>query len=102
MDFLSKEQIHAAKARRYAIVEVPTIGRMRLASPTAAQSMRLTALNKRREAGEEVTLEMMELALLCVVDSEGHRVFTAEDAKLKMDEWSTEACLFIANEVVKL
>lgn len=102
MSFLSREQVLVAQGRRYRVVELPNVGPVRIGSPSAAVTNAIKGIAGRLVEGADLQLEMMEKALLCIVDGEGKRIFDAETARRVLDEWSSEDLTALTLEVSRL
>lgn len=86
MGFLSREILLAPTGPRFVEVEIPELnGRVRIKSMTAAERGRFEAFFQNATNGktraERLAKAREMLVIACVVDENGNKLFTPEDAK---------------------
>lgn len=78
--YLSKEEILRAKGRKFAEADIPAMGgRVRLGGPSAAAALKIREMLLREGESNESQVEILRLAVSCLVDGEGKSLFAEEE-----------------------
>ncbi len=101
---LTREQALKVTGRVFKNIEAPELGgELRIASLAAGAALAFSALNDRKEKGEDVAhLQMLLIVQHAIVDEKDRPLFDAESAARFLDSVSLSTLTLVMNETFAL